>query len=298
MPERQIIKRKDSVTLFLQDIKLIASNPSIQPFHTYEYEDENDIMYFYYTLKLYKATSRGGWAKIASAYVTEFGIMKYIAAGIDQLLAIDTKNEGIRRYFAEKDENGNIVESTDEYEAICPYSISGMLNEDALHFTKFYRTFEDCRGWNEFEWYDLNLMIGGNECGASSVGCHLSHLEKEDLLAIKEFSQAFMELAKIKTQAQIEEWLTNEEEDEYNTPKIVRDYLKDKHGVTDWRPIFLKMSREEYVIDEFVDYITGKKTIDDLKCNEWHGEQRKMPELLKVMKDYEAYCYIIDDNKH
>ena len=60
MPERQIIKRKDSVTLFLQDIKLIASNPSIQPFRTYEYEDENDIMYFYYTLKLYKATSRGG----------------------------------------------------------------------------------------------------------------------------------------------------------------------------------------------------------------------------------------------
>jgi hypothetical protein len=44
--------------------------------------------------------------------------------------------------------------------------------------------------------------------------------------------------------------------------------------------------------------LVRKKTIDDLKCNEWHGEQRKMPELLKVMKDYEAYCYIIDDNKH
>ena len=58
------------------------------------------------------------------------------------------------------------------------------------------------------------------------------------------------------------------------------------------------MSKEEYVIDEFVDYITGQKTIDELRCNEWHGEQRRMPELLKTMKDYEAYCYIIDDNKH
>ena len=298
MPERKIIKRKDSVTLYLKDIKLIASKPSIQPFRTYEYEDERDIMHFYYNLKLFIATYKGGWETIASTYVTEFGIMAHIAANIDYLLSVDTKIAGIRTYFKEKDENGNLIESKNEYEAVYPYSISGMLDEDALHFTKFYRTFEDCRGWNEFEWYNLSIMIDGSERGNSPVGCYLSHLEKEDLLTIKEFSQTFMELAKEKTQQQIETWLTSEEDDEYNTPKIVRDYLKEKHGITDWRPIFLKMSQEEYVIDEFVDYITGQKTIDELKCNEWHGKQRKMPELLKEMKDYEAYCYIIDDNKH
>ena len=35
MPEQKIIKRKDSVTLYLKDIKLTASKPSIQPFRTY-----------------------------------------------------------------------------------------------------------------------------------------------------------------------------------------------------------------------------------------------------------------------
>lgn len=295
--ETKITKTDKSCTLFLKNIKLVAKEPSIQPFNTYIYNGPESIMHFYYTLELYRKKYSGQWEKVHTAYIYEFGIMPYIAKNIDFLLNVDARKEGIRYYFKEKNKNGETVTSKKEFEAIYPYDIAGMFNEDALHFTKHYKTFTDCRGLNVFEWYDLSILIGGNETGLAPIGCHIEHLEKTDLLVIKSFAEEFMKIAGEIAKQQIENYLTSEADSDYNDPKTVRDYLKKEYGIDDWRPIFLKLSREEYVLDEFVDYIKGKLTIDQLKCNEWHGEKRRMPELLKTMKDYEAYMYIIDDNK-
>jgi hypothetical protein len=105
-----------------------------------------------------------------------------------------------------------------------------------------------------------------------------------------------MKLTERVTVERINNWLNSDKDDEYNYPKKVREHLLEKYGITDWQPIFIKLYGTEYVFDEYYDYITGEKTEDELRCHEWHGEQRTMQEMLKAMPDYEAYLHIIEDN--
>lgn len=292
----KVTVHENSVTLRIDDVKLIASEPEIQPFNTYIYKSPKDIMYFYYTLRMMqKQGSR--WREIASTRVFEFGIMNHIEEHIDKILKLNTKKEGIRQYFQHRDSDGNMVTSKNEFIAVCPCGLEGMFEEDAMLFTKYYKTFYDMHGRKEFEYYDLNLMIGGNELGKSAVGAYFTGLHREDLECIREFAKEFMRIANEETKARIERYLTNDEESPYNDPKLVRDCLRKEHGITDWRPIFLKLSQEEYVLDEYIEYITGEKTEDELRCHEWHGEKRTMKQMLKVMPAHEAYMHIIDDNR-
>jgi hypothetical protein len=224
--------------------------------------------------------------------------MQYLEEYIQALLDIDCRNQGVRYYFNERQPDGTVVKSTTEFQASYPYDIAGMFDEDAFQFTKHNKTFEDCRGLMEFEFYDLAVFIGGNECGKSALGARFTKLSREDVEQIKVFAHEFMEITNRITKAQVEARMNDDRDSKYNEPKIVRDYLKEKYGITDWRPIFEKICVRDYVLEEYVAYIKGELDIDDLRCNEWHGEKRKMPQLLQVMPDYEAYMYIVDDNRN
>ena len=282
--------------LQIDNVRLVASNPSVTPYSTYIYESPKDIMYFYYDLALEKETE-SGWKTIKEARVTEFGIMKYLEGHINKVLAFDVKNEGVRNYFEKRNRDGSTSVSTTEYEAICPMDIYGMFHEDCFHIKKKYRTFTDSRGLNEFELYDVNIFIGGDECHGIPIGVCFTNLEREDIINIKRFAQGFMEMANEITKKDIEKLLTSNKNDKYNEPKIVRDHLKKIYNIDDWRPIFLKISMEEYILDEYIDYITGKKEPSELKCHEWHGKCRTMEEMLKTMTPHEAYMHIVDDNR-
>lgn len=287
--------KKDSCILQIDNIKLIAKNPSIQPFHEYIYNDTSDIMYFYYDLILKKKNYKGKWKTVAKTYVTEFGIMQNLAEAIKEVLSFDVKSKGII-YHPAKKVNGYVLTSVDDYIAYYPFQIAGLLNEDRFEIIKEFKTFKDCRGINEFETYDLNIFIGGNELSKNPIGVHIPRLEKENLEKIILFANSFMDMASQKAKEEVQNTLSDETDDEYNYPKIVRDYLKSEHNIDDWKPIFLKLSTKEYVLEEFIEYITGNKTIDELGCHEWHNENRTIQELLKTLKDYEAYLHIIDDN--
>lgn len=294
----KVIKKDNSVILKSKNFKLIASNPSIQPFHTYILKDEKDIFHFYYDLKMYRKPYKKKWKKIISSYITEFGIMPDIAKMLKEVLENDVSKSGIITPFKEKDNDGNIILSENEYEATRTFVLAGFLNEDRLEITKTIRVFDDCRGHNEFEYYDVNFIIGGSELGTLPIGASLLHLEKIDIEQIILFAETFMDMAIKKTQNSIENALNDDTESKYNTPKIVRDHLKKKYNIDNWRPIFLKLHTEEYIIDEYIDYITQKKDITQLKCHEWHGEKRNMQKLLETMKDFEAYLFILNDNKN
>lgn len=282
--------------LQIDNVRLVASNPRITPFRNYIYEGPQDIMYFYYNLSLEKETE-SGWKVITDTCVTEFGIMKYLEEHINKVLAFDVKNEGIRHYFEKKNKDKTVTISTTEYEAIAPMDIYGMFHEDCFHIKKKFRTFTDSRGLNEFELYDVDIFIGGDECHGIPIGVCFTNLEREDIINIKRFAQGFMEMANEITKKDIEKLLTSNKNDKYNEPKIVRDHLKKIYNIDDWRPIFLKISMEEYILDEYIDYITGKKEPSKLNCHEWHGKCRTMEEMLKTMTPHEAYMHIVDDNR-
>ena len=281
------VKNKQ-IILELQNIKLVAKDFQVQPFHTYIYNDKSDILHLYYTLDLYKKDYKGKWHSVTSSCITEFGVMAYLSDAIQELLDIDVKSKGISRP----------MEDAEDFDGLFPVYVQGMLNEDCFHFVKHRRIFEDCRGQNDFEWYDLHIMIGGNELGNVPTGCYLSNLTRDDILVLKEFGDLFISEIDKQTKHEIKMMLVNEEDEEYNYPKIFREHLKEKYNVDDWQDAFIKLSIEEYIFDEYLDFITGKKDISELKCHEWHGKQRTMPELLKEMRDYEAYLHIYEDNVH
>lgn len=296
-PRAKVTVHSNYVTLRIDDVKFIVKNPRVQPFNEYRYESAKDIMYFYYDWVMYKKNNRG-WRKVHVGSVYEFGIMDHLESLIDAMLELDCKNKGIRHYFLERQPDGTLVENPEEFQAVYPVNMSGMFMEDAFHFIKNYKTFTDSRGLMEFEFYDLTVLFGGNECGQSAFGAHFDGLLREDVLVIKKFAHAFMEITDRITKEQVNSRLHDDSDDEYNYAKQVRLHLLNKYGITDWVPIFQRLYDSEYVIDEYLEYINGVKAEDELECHEWHGEQRTMKQLLQVMPDYAAYLHIIDDNKN
>lgn len=300
MPEPYKLRAKvtvheDYVTLRIDDTKFIAKNPRVQPFHSYRYNSPKDIMYFYYDWIMYRKHERG-WRRVHTSSVYEFGIMSCLEENIQELLDLDCRKKGIRTYFNRRNQDGTIVQSRTEFQAIYPFEIGGLFNEDVFNFTKYYKTFTDCRGKMEFEFYDLSIFIGGNECGKTALGVQFPHLAREDVEVVKQFAHEFMELTNRITKAQINRYLDDDVDSEYNYAKQVRLHLLNKYGITDWKPIFIRLNDEEYVIDEYLEYINGEKTADEIRCHEWHGEKRTMAQMLQVMPDYAAFMHVLDDN--
>ncbi|MBQ8806433.1 MAG: hypothetical protein IJZ68_08270 [Bacteroidaceae bacterium] len=294
-PRAKVTVHQNYVTLRIDDVKFMLKNPRVQPYNEYKYESSKDIMYFYYDWAMYRKHDRG-WRKVHVGGVYEFGIMNHLEKFLDELLELNCRKHGIRHYFNERQPDGTVVKSTSEFQAMYPMNISGMFMEDAFHFTKYYKTFTDCRGLMEFEFYDLTILFGGNECGRSAMGAHFDGLQREDVLVIKDFARAFMELTDRVTKEQVQRYLYDDSDDEYNYAKKVRLHLLEKYGITDWVPIFQRLHDEEYIFDEYMDYITGETPVEELRCHEWHGEKRTMAQMLQVMRDYEAYIHVLEDN--
>lgn len=295
-PRAKVTVHDDYITLRIDDMKFIAKNPRVQPFNEYRYNGPKSIMYFYYDWIVYRKQARG-WRRMHTSSVYEFGIMQILEESIQELLNLDCRKLGIRTYFQERKRDGTITKSKTEFQAVYPYSIAGVFNEDVFDFVKYYKTFTDCRGRMEFEFYDLTILVGGNECGRTPIGAQFSGLMREDVEIVKQFASEFMKLTERVTKERIEAWLDSDSDDEYNYPKQVREHLLKKYEITDWKPIFIRLNDEEYVFEEYLEYINGKKTVDELKCHEWHGEQRTMAQMLQVMPDYEAYLHVLEDNR-
>lgn len=284
-------RKKNKFILEMGNIKLVASNPSITPFHTYKYNSQNDIMYFYYDLELFKKNHKNKWISFADSYVTEFGVMPYVSEIATEIINRDLEKEG------------NFVESKNDFDVTCKkydtfINLVGMFYEDQFVFSKKRHDFIS---GDEFtkgeETYSLKIFIGGNTFTSVPIGVNFSGLTKEDIEVVKKFADEFMNYASEKTKKEIKRALYSNENDEYNYPKIVREHLKKKYGITEgWEKIFIELNNKEYIFDEYFDFITGKTNISELGCHEWHGEKRTAEQLLETMRDFEAYLLIAEDN--
>lgn len=290
----KIIVKKDSVALQLNNIRIEYSKPQIQAFNEYRLNDKEDILHFYYDVVITKKNYERKIEKIARGSAYDFGIAAYIEDYVNSVLETDMTKNSIKMYLNDPDEE---VDET-EYILTKYFELSGMLNEDTINIKRMYKTFEDCEGRKEFEYYDVYFGTSGSDFDNTSNGVLLTNLYREDIELIREFGKKFVELAIKKQQGVIEGWLNSDEDSEYNNPKIFREHLKNKYGETDWKDKFIKLNDTEYVFEEYMEYIKGEKTEDELECHEWHGKERSMPELLKEMKDYEAYLHIAEDNHY
>ena len=120
-------RKKNKFILEMGNIKLVASNPSITPFHTYKYNSQNDIMYFYYDLELFKKNHKNKWISFADSYVTEFGVMPYVSEIATEIINRDLEKEG------------NLVESKNDFDVTCKkydtfINLVGMFYEDQFVF--------------------------------------------------------------------------------------------------------------------------------------------------------------------
>ena len=290
----RVIVKKDSVALQLNNVRIEYSKPQIQAFNEYCLNNKEDILYFYYDVVITKKNYGRKIEKIARGSAYDFGIAAYIEDYVNSVLETDMTKNSIKMYLNDPDEE---VDET-EYILTKYFELSGMLNEDTINIKRMYKTFEDCEGRKEFEYYDVYFGTAGSDFDNTSNGVLLTDLCREDIELIREFGKKFVELAIKKQQAVIEDWLNSDEDSEYNDPKIFREHLKNKYGETDWKDKFIKLNDTEYVFEEYMEYIKGEKTEDELRCHEWHGKEKSMPELLKEMKDYEAYLHIAEDNHY
>lgn len=296
---RTKLKIKNNVCILrIDDVKLIAKNPYIQPVNPYIYNDKSDILYFSYDLILKQKTQKGKWKTIIKNYVTDFGIMPYVADAVSEILTFDVKQKGIVKYI-EKEVNGYTLTSIDDYAAFYPFRIAGLLNEDGIEILKTIKSLDSFKNKNEptsSEIYDLTIFMSDNNNSKNAKSVHFFGLEKEDLQNLIDFANSFMDIASQKAKEEVKDCLYNDTDDKDNYPKIIRDYLYKNYKIKEWEDVFLKLSTKEYVLEEFVDYILGNKNIENLECREWHDKERTMAELFETMKDYEAYLYIVDDN--
>lgn len=287
---------KNGVTLRIDNVLFIAKCPHVQPIHTYMYKDESDILYLSYDWEVY--TKRGlKWKRIYAAGVYEFGILARLEKDIQKLLQIDCSKNGVRHYIHERQPDGTILENVEAYQAIYTYNVSGTFNEDGFHFVKYLNVSSNYQYSVEKEYYDLTILIGGDESGKIPFETFFPGLTCDDVKVIQQFAHEFTQIVNRVAKAQVEKAMRNKSNASGNYPKIVRDYLYQKYNITNWRPIFEKICQKEHVLTEYIEYITGQKPIHELRCHEWYGEQRNMQQMLQIMPDYRAYMHIIDENR-
>ena len=188
---RKLYFTRNKVILELRNVKLVLRNPQIQPFGE-KMKDKNDILHFYYDFEIYKKEyGKNKWNCIVKRYITEFGVIEYLEQWIDGILNTDMNKDSIKYYL--NWQNEDIDE--DEYEIVKPFKLRGILNEDVFCITRHFKTFTDIRGKNEFEFYDLSVMLSNGEIDRTMVGIGLTDLTRKDIKILKRFGKIFMKKA-------------------------------------------------------------------------------------------------------
>lgn len=312
--------RKNEVILELNEHRIILSNPSIQPFNTFKYEDKSDIFHFYYNVKIQfnknyfeflrmtreerkendleegKKTKKE-WVTIAESYVCEFGAIEALEEYIDLIIASNPDEIGTKEYLYYRDRDGKKKSETD-YESSFEVSCTGMLEEDSYIIKKVHRHFDESYDDEiddyvplDYYWYDVYIGIG-SESKSNTVGIRSSHLKEEELMVIKKWAKAFMELAKTKTKENIDKML-NDESDEYDCdPAWFKNHIKNKYpeDFDKWKEIWIKLYNEDFIRNEYWRYVKGEEIKEPI-FSKWNSEKAvNAQELIKNgMKDWLAY---------
>jgi len=316
-------KNKECV-LEINENRIILSNPSIQPFNEYFYASKNDILYFYYDLKLQFCTNywyfnglteeerkkeeretgkiqQPNWVTIANGYVYEFGAIVDLPKIIDEVIKSDPDIEGLKKYFYEHRDK---VYSKTDYESRYEINCTGLCEEDSYIITKVHRHFENSYrretndyGPIDYYWYEIYIGVG-SEGLENTVGFRNTKLYEQDLLIIKDWANDFLELGKEIKQKRIEKMFDSEEDKYSCDPKwfkghMMKNYPEDFHK---WKEIWIKLYNYDFIRDEYWNYVKGVK-IDKPLFSQWQQEDKVVAQELiqNGMKDWEAYLVLVQE---
>ena len=280
---------ENSVILYIDDIRLTASNPQIKTFYQCVYRDNSDFLDFSYDLLMEKK-NKLWWREISKVHVCKFGIMNKLEEQINIMLKTSAKENGIRVDYRK--------DPQESFKALYPFPIKGEFAEDAWIFTKYYKNKWVDSENIESEYYDLDLMLDGDHMRKAAVGTHFMYLWREDVEKIRDFAKEFMKIAdRIWLEENIK-ILTDETESGDNYPKIIRDYLKTKHNITNWGPIYHALTVEEELLYKYVKYATGGISAKELGFIHLDGKKQRVADLLKTKPLHEIYMsYVYEHNK-
>lgn len=324
-------RTKKGSILEINENRIILSNPRIQPHNEFEYKSNEDILYFYYNLELqcnplffhvlpvikeekkHKKHKKGNdskkkkkvktrkWVTVADGFVYEFGAIKVLPEYIDDIIALDVTEKGTKEFFAE-DYDSTVLSETD-YEASYEVSCTGMLDEDSYiikkvhrHFDSSYNSETDSYEPKDVEWYELYVGVG-EEYRKNTVGFRCGWLSEAELLTVKEWAEDFLQLAKERTQANIEAMFESEEDDYSCQPKWFKEHMKKNYpeDFPKWKEIWVKLYNEDFIRDEYWKYVKGKRIKSPLFSKYDTPDKVVAQELIKDgMKDWEAYLKLIE----
>lgn len=132
-------RKKKECVLEINENRIILSNPRIQPYNEFCYESKNDILHFYYDLKIQYDTNafyfmhmteeerkeaeiekgkkiQRNWITIASGYAYEFGAIIALPETIEAILNVNPDILGKKRYFFKESDKEKL--STTDFESI------------------------------------------------------------------------------------------------------------------------------------------------------------------------------------
>lgn len=308
----------------INENRIILSNPSIQPFNEFYYEGKDDILHFYYDLKIQHDTNafyfthmtkeerkeletekgrkiQRNWVTIASGHVYEFGAIVALPEAIDEIINVDTDVLGKKRYFPEESDKKKI--STTGYESMYEISCTGMLEEDSYLIKKAHRHFDNCYDMEtddfvplDYEWYEIYVGIG-SESRENTIGFRNNRINENELLTIKEWAEDFLNLAKTITKEIINRMFESEA-DEYDCdPKWFREHIRDKYpeAFENWKELWVKLYQEDFIRKEYWRYVKGNYIGTPIFSGLVDSDKVVPLELIKEgVPDWKAYMKAID----
>lgn len=309
-------RKKSQCVLEVNENRIILSNPQIQPFNEYKYESKEDIMHFYYDLEIQfdrnywkrmlnkegscKKKRKRDWVSVAKGNVYEFGAIVALEECINEIISIDLKKKKDRQYFCNDFDDKEQTET--DFEVFHEISCTGMLEEDSYvlkknlrHFDSVYDEKTDQYISKDIEWYGIYIGIG-SESKSNTMGFSCTDLTEDELLIIKAWAEDFLAMAKETTKKHIKKMFKEQGTDNVYSVGWFKEHMKKNYpeDYGKWKEIWIKLYQESFILEEYFNYVKGKE-IEEPLFSKWEEDKVVAQELIKGgMKDWEAYCKMID----
>ena len=304
-------KKEKEFVLVINEHRFTLCSPSIQPFNEYFIESIEDILYYYYNVKIEELYSIGRPKTITILGILEFGAIRHLSEFIDDVLNFNIFSLKDKDYRYKKVGN-KIVEDESFWSISKKFKCEGMLREDCYYITKTgihrdevfdYKKDKTEKNVNEIT-YDLYIGGGNDEINSNITGVNMTVTE-EDLKIVKQWAEEFVNYSISYTKNSIDEIFNtdyddvdDENKDCYYYPYLLKKHLKEKYpeDMDKFREIYIKLYNESMILEEYYKYIKGEE-IEEPLFSKWSTPFTAKQYIDEGLKDWEAYLKIYDEYK-
>lgn len=307
-------KKSDEKLFILEhdEIKIILSNPRVQPFNEYRLSCKEDFFHFYYNLTIYEKHRYGGRpTKIFEGYITEFGVIQYLPEFIEETLSFDMHSLKDKNFYYERDNKREIILSKTDWWVSKSFKLNGMLNEDVYKITRTLHYRDEAynvkkeRNEKHVFFEEIEMFIGGGDKQVkTNTNGVILYLDKDDLRVVSEWAKAFIDYTIKKEQEYIDsifnknyEDITDEDtnyKDEYYYPYLFKKYMKEKYpeDMDKFREIYTTLYHETFILEEYYKRIKGEE-IEEPLFSKWDNPFTADDYIKQGDKEWVAYLKLL-----